>query len=737
MRKQKKFSPSKGNSITRKISAALKTRLKSITQLDNEKKILLLSIIIYTFVMASFSIMRMYALKSSAWDLGNYNQAMYTFVFEGKLFYLTPELQNNPNGSLFGIHFSPIFFLQAPLYLIYPGPEILLILQSFTLAVGVVPTYLISREYFESRKIRLLLCSAYLLNPAILGINVFDFHPEMYIPTFYLFMVYFYIKHNWKGTWVFSLLLMSTIEFAPTLTFLFGIFFFLKDVAWTAFVRKKKPVDRKLAINLVVLIIVSVIWLFAALRVISYFSPNVPLTQGKTELWSTLGASNLAQVPITAFTNPSNALNALLFDGPAKISYLVVSSVSWMLLPLFSVEFWFLSLSWLFPALLSSNNAFYTIGLHYPSFFAGQLTYAGILMLRKFSKFRIDWQILASFILLGTILSNPFLSLNVDTNPWAGYGFPTLSEKALAVNNLMTLLPPTASVLANQNIFPLVSSRSNAYTIPWQINYDNTISFSNYTFDILDKVDYLIIDTDHWKPLTAVLLSKTDDFGVLGFQNNVLLLKRGYKAEPEIFERFSYSFHFDNLDQDKNRGVTLVPDASSPSGYVLKRSFDAPLGTDFSWSNAYEILIPGEYSVTFWIKMDQNYSGSIGRILKFDHKFFPIKVVEEVRLDMTGIIGHYETFNYTGIGSAIVYNDAELSCFELQERQNGELKAGTKYYAIRMNITVTAPGNYEFRAVDVTLPVTIYLDKIDLELSKVFAGYAEPVNMITEYYLIR
>ena len=54
-----------------------------------------------------------------------------------------------------------------------------------------------------------------------------------------------------------------------------------------------------------------------------------------------------------------------------------------------------------------------------------------------------------------------------------------------------------------------------------------------------------------------------------------------------------------------------------------------------------------------------------------------------------------------------------------------------------MNITVTAPGNYEFRAVDVTLPVTIYLDKIDLELSKVFAGYAEPVNMITEYYLIR
>jgi uncharacterized membrane protein len=703
--------------FSRKVSVFLKTRLRNITHLDTEKKILLLSIVIYTVVMACFSIMRMYALKASAWDLGNYNQAMHTFVFEGKLFYLTPELQNNPSGSVFGIHFSPIFFLQAPLYLLYPGPEMLLVIQSSILALGVVPTYLISCEYFESRKIRLLLCAAYIVNPAILGISVFDFHPEMYIPTFYLFMVYFYIKHNWKGTWLFSLLLMSTIEFAPTLTFLFGVYFFLKDIVWSTFIRKKKSLDKKLAINLVVLVIVSIIWLFAALRVIGLFSPNVPLTQGKTELWPTLGASNLSQVPITALMNPSNAFNALLFDGTAKVAYLVASSISWILLPLFSIEFWFLSSSWLFPALLSSNSAFYTIGLHYPSFFAGQLTYTGITMFKKvFSKFRINWQILASFILLGVILSNPFLSLNFDTNPWVGYGFPTLSEKALAVSNLMTLLPPEASVLATQNIFPLVSSRLNAYTIPWQINF-NSLSFFDYIDNQVKKVDYVFMDTDSWKPLSAVLLSKTVDFGVIGYENNILLLKRGYQAAPKIYKPLSYSFNYRDLTVVSG---SIIPDEQSQSGKVLLRPSTAPAGSDFWWGPWIYICTPGEYEVTFWIKTNVGY---IGRIMALDSVVFPEIVVGKIHGDE--VTGYYQTLIFPPKGGEKQATPYGINLY-------GEMLKPREYTPITFGISANISGNYEFRGMDVTLDATIYLDRIDLTMIKPYP-FTEPVEIQTQF----
>lgn len=711
--------PKLDSAFRKKASISFKTRLNRLANLDIEKKIVLLLILTYVVVMSYFTIMRMYALKASAWDLGNYNQAMYTFTFEGKLFYLTPELQNNPTGSLFGIHFSPIFFLQTPFYMVYPRPETLLVLQSFVLALGILPTYLISREYFKSGKWRMLLCLTYILNPVILGINVFDFHPEIYIPTFYLFMIYYYMKYNWKGVWFCSILIMATIEFAPTLILLFGIYFLFKDVIWSTYIAKKLKLNRSAAIHLTMMIIASIIWLIAALHIITFFSPGIPLIQGKTEFWAILGASNIAQVPISALTNPTNAISALVFDGVNKGIFLLCASITWLFLPLFSLEFWFLSSSWLLPALLSGNYAFYTIGVHYPSFFAAQLTYAGIKMVKKLGKnsmkFRLNWLTFFSFILAGAVLSNPFLSLKVATNQWAGYDLPYLSEEAKAVHRLITLVPSDASILAEQNIFPLVSSRSNAYTIPWQINF-NTLSFFDYVSDKINNVDYILINTAYWKPLSAVLLSKTTDFGVLGFQDNVLLLKRAYHADPVIFEPLSYSFHYQSLNLVSG---SVVSDASSPSGFVLMRPSDAKLGTDFWWGPYVYLSTPGEYSVTFWLKTDAGY---IGRIMQLDYTAFPVIVIGKIHGDST--TGLYQTFELAPTScEKRTYSGITLY---------GQMLNPGRYTPITMNIVVNASGIYEFRGTDVTLPVSIYLDRIDLKMTKAYPK-TELVQMQTQF----
>ena len=434
--------------LTDTITGFIKKIRDKIFQLKTEEKIIIFAIFAFTVIMSYFSIMRMYALKSSAWDLGIYNQAMYTFVHDGKMFFLTPEALNNPGGSVFGIHFLPIFFIQAPLYFLFSRPETLLVLQSLIVGLGAVPTYLISREYFKSSKWQLLITFGYLLNPAVLGIIVFDFHPEAYIPVFYLFILFFFLKHNWKGVWFFTILLLSTIEFAPFLIIVFVIYFALKDFI-IPYIRKKPfIVERNKAINLVALLVVSIIWLVLAFRIISIFNPFVPLTQGKTENWSNLGASNILQVPIVAISNPGNVLNALTFDGLAKTLYLVVSSISWLLLPLFSIEFWFLGSPMLILALLSSNISYYTIGIQYSAFLVGPMTFAGIIMISKtvnnpklrkiFAKRKIKGKtIMVGFVLLGLILSNPFLSLNISNSPFAGFGIPVLTDTALAVENLL------------------------------------------------------------------------------------------------------------------------------------------------------------------------------------------------------------------------------------------------------------------------------------------------------------
>jgi uncharacterized membrane protein len=665
----------------------------------------------------------MLALKSNAWDLGIYNQAMYTFVFNGKLFFLTPEALNNPGGSLFGIHFSPIFFLQAPVYLLYPHPETLLVLQSFALGLGAVPTYLIAKKYFSlGSRWPLLLSFAYLVNPAILSLNIFDFHPEVYIPAFFLFTSYFYLKRNWKGTWLFVFLLLSTIEYAAILIVVFAAYYALKDIIWPR-IKRKNTLDRRLLLNIVVLAAVSSIWLVLSFKIIAYFNPYLSIASGQTENWSTLGATSLMDVPGKALLHPMQAVNALTYDGISKMQFLIVSSISWIGLSLFSLEFWFLGAPMLLLSLLSSSVNFYTVGGQYSSFLVGPITIGGILVVSKLAhsnhlfnasrKVRVRGKyVLVGFFLFGLVLSNPFVSLGVASNPWAGAGTPVLSDKASGVNSLLTLIPADASVLTDSNIFPLVSSRLNAYTLPFQIDY-NEVSFFNYVSQQVDKVNYILIDPDFWQPwpaITALVLSRTQDFGVIGYENGVLALKRGYIGDPLIFQQPSWSFNCLNVYP-----VTgcVTTDLNSTSTHVLERSADEQVGSDFWWGPYMYISAPGQYEVTFWLKTNGTYSG---RIMDVDSGVFPVVVSADTRI--SSVSGSYETLDLT------TSNIPEKN-FPTRPIY-GENLTASKYTPITIKVEATVSGFYEFRGRNVTAPISIYLDKIDVSMKKPYA-YTEPV----------
>jgi len=690
-----------------------KLRLDTIRNLGLEKTILLISIIIYTILMSSLTILRMYALKSSAWDLGNYNQAMYTFVFHGKMFYMTPDLLNNPSGSLFGVHFSPIFFIQAPIYLLNPRAETLLVIQSFVIALGVIPTYLIACEIFSATKWRMLLSFSYLLNPAVLGINWFDFHPELYIPTFFLFMIYFYMKKRWGGFWTCSLLVLSTIEYAPIMTAIFGLDSILKDILCPFARHKQRHVNKKLLANLVFLIAISLLWLVIASKIMLIYAPENPQIVGKTEHWPTLGASNIQEVPITIILHPDRAIAALIVDANTKILFLIVIFLPWLLLPLFSLSFWISSFYWLIPALLSNNIPFYTIGLQYPCFFIAQTTYYGMTSIKKLSfKMPKVFHLTAAMIIVSLILSNPILSLNVATNRWATYGVPYLSQKTNDVRTLLTYIPPDASVLTNNNIFPLVSSRINAYVIPWQVNYP-TASFFSYVDQKVRKVDYIILETDQWWPLTALILSRTKDFGVLGYLDGILLLKRDYHEEPILFRSSVISFNAANETAPRIFLVTgsVTYDNTSQSGEVFRRESYEQIGTDFWWGPWVYLSTPGIYEVTFWLRLGANCSGDI---ITLDATVFPAKILD--KLWGSPITGYYQT---------IVIDSMQKKLFP-EVVIKGEDLDTNNYVPISLNISADIAGYYEFRGINVTASIPVFLDRIDLKMITVLSTI-EPV----------
>lgn len=65
---------------------------------------------VYAITFSYFTILQHYSFRTHAWDLGIFNQAFWTTLYDGKFFYYTAELLVIPSGSFFGMHFSPILF---------------------------------------------------------------------------------------------------------------------------------------------------------------------------------------------------------------------------------------------------------------------------------------------------------------------------------------------------------------------------------------------------------------------------------------------------------------------------------------------------------------------------------------------------------------------------------------------------------------------------------------------------
>lgn len=94
-------------------------------------------------------------------------------------------------GSHLTGHFDPILVPLSVFYLIYPFAETPLVLQTLWLASGAMPVYLLTKHHTAHRGVALALAFAYLLYPALHGVNLFDFHSlALCIPLFVWFLYF-------------------------------------------------------------------------------------------------------------------------------------------------------------------------------------------------------------------------------------------------------------------------------------------------------------------------------------------------------------------------------------------------------------------------------------------------------------------------------------------------------------------------------------------------------------------
>ena len=134
-----------------------------------------------------------------------------------------------PGGPAFGDprlakHANFAFFAVAPLYVLFPFAETLLILASAAVAAAAVALFFLARHVLKRGAWGLLFGLALLINPLVQETNLFDFHVEVLALPFFLWAAYALERKRWGWYWLAVLLLLSVKEEMPFLVATWGIF---------------------------------------------------------------------------------------------------------------------------------------------------------------------------------------------------------------------------------------------------------------------------------------------------------------------------------------------------------------------------------------------------------------------------------------------------------------------------------------------------------------------------------
>ena len=128
----------------------------------------------FAAVFGAAAILRHRAFGSGRFDLGNMTQAVWSTA-NGDLLSVTDV--HGEQISRLGAHFDPILAVLAPLWWLWPEPELLLVVQAIAVATGALPVYWLARKHLHADWPAAALALAYLLYPPTQWLPVSDFHP--------------------------------------------------------------------------------------------------------------------------------------------------------------------------------------------------------------------------------------------------------------------------------------------------------------------------------------------------------------------------------------------------------------------------------------------------------------------------------------------------------------------------------------------------------------------------------
>ena len=564
-------------------------------------KLILVPILVYIIFFSAYTCYMHYTFRTYAWDLGIITQSLWTTLNSDKILYSTLEVPyGNPTGNFLGVHFSPILLIILPVYALFQSPQTLLVFQSFILAIAALPLYWIARDKLQNKLFGLAFAIAYLLNPALHGVNTYDFHLEIFTPVFILFAFYYLEKGKWLRAIPFIVLELATLEFAPFMVFSLGFYFFLKKLKEGFSEQQRRLELAKKIMPYIMLMLVSIFSFYLALRVTETINPLK--TGGSPGHWGYWG-SNFREVATNMIRNPTEAI--IFMTTPIEKPYFTLFLfASVLLLPLLAPVELIMALPWLFAALLTDYQPYFQPYYQYSAFVLGQIFIAAICGFRNLfcleqgrKRPNEERKMILAFIMVSLLLFVTISSVGIPAftkRCIRPYAVSTLFDldHVEKVHEAMNLIPANASVATTWDVFPHVCQRLHAYSLKWPMDYPVEYILADvkslfYTIGVYGRKPYEVV----------AILMENNEYGVLASLDGVMLLRRGYNGSVKYFASQKDVFNYEQLLHYSGK---IVWDYTSASRKVIVSNPNYSLG--MKWYGPYTYFSPGNYSATFRIK---------------------------------------------------------------------------------------------------------------------------------------
>jgi uncharacterized membrane protein len=470
-----------------------------------------LLIVLYIAFFSALAVARHEAFETLAFDLGNYDQAVWNTI-HGRLLRYT-----NVEGvtTRLAHHVEPILLPVSLFYLLYENPKTLLVLQTVVIALGACPIYLLAREKLRSEFGGIVFALAYLLFPALESANLFDFHAVTLAPTFILCAFYFLEKRMHLWSFIFAILAMSCKEDIPLLVAMMGVYVFL--------LRRERKFGA-------LIVSVALVWFYIAFYIIiPYANPG-----GKSQylVYYEHWGDNPAEMALAVF-RPSFWNLILTRDN---LVYLVKLFLPLAFLSLFNLPTFLIALPSLAINRLSTAQLMGRLEMfHYsvpivPFTILSAIGGAGFLI-QRFGKRVPKGPDSLSYLLSGLVLVcslgyhryRGFSPLSVH------FRWPVTTEHHRLAQELIDQIPPTANVSAQLNLNPHVSHRQKLHIFP-------NVGKAEYIFLDVDSIG----NKDDINTWIKEQLLENGAFGVISARDGYLLLRRGASNSrpPDSFYTF-------------------------------------------------------------------------------------------------------------------------------------------------------------------------------------------------------